>query len=111
MVDYRKRFAMEFLCYKCVTLFLERLLVYGFTYFLSILNEIEKSNYCSDKNISSFKKVGNMFIGYAINVFILKMILVALEGRRFVAMELLKEGFSLLIPAVLAFYILAEVFK
>ena len=86
-------------------------LIYGFTYFLSILKEIEKGNYFSDKNISSFKKVGNIFIGYAINVFILKMILAAVEGSRFVAMEQLKEGFSLLIPAGLAFYILAEVFK
>ena len=86
-------------------------LIYGFTYFLSILNEIEKGNYFSNKNIESFKKVGNIFIWYAINVFILKMILAYVQGIRFVALEQLKEGFSLLIPAGLAFYILAELFK
>jgi hypothetical protein len=86
-------------------------LIYGFTYFLSVLNEIEKGNYFSNKNITSFKKVGNIFIYYAINVFILKMILAYVQGSRFVALEQLKEGFSLLIPAGLAFYILAELFK
>ena len=86
-------------------------LIYGFTYFLSILKEIEKGNYFSSKNIESFKKVGSIFIWYAVNVFILKMVLAYVQGSRFVAMEQLKEGFSLLIPAGLAFYILAELFK
>lgn len=86
-------------------------LIYGFTYFLSILKEIEKGNYFSNKNIESFKKVGTIFIWYAINVFILKMLFSYVQGSRFVAMEQLKEGFSLLIPAGLAFYILAELFK
>ncbi len=86
-------------------------LIYGFTFFLSILNEIEKGNYFSTKNISSFKKIGNIFISYAINVFVLRMILNYVQGSDFRAMDQLKEGFSLLIPAGLAFYILAELFK
>jgi hypothetical protein len=86
-------------------------LIYGFTYFLSVLSEIEKGNYFSNKNIESFKKAGSIFIWYAINVFILKMILAYVQGSRFAALEHLKEGFSLLIPAGLAFYILVELFR
>lgn len=86
-------------------------LIYGFTYFLSILNEIEKGNYFSSKNITSFKKVGNIFMCYALNVFVLKMILAYVQGNHFSAMEQLKEGFMILVPAGLAFYILAELFK
>ena len=86
-------------------------LIYGFTYFLSILNEIEKGHYFSTKNISSFKRVGKIFISYAINVFFLKLILTYAQGSDFRMMDQLKEGFSLLIPAGLAFYILAELFK
>lgn len=86
-------------------------LIYGFTYFLSILNEIEKGNYFSSKNINAFKKVGNIFICYVINVFVLKMILSYVQDNNFSAMQQLKEDFSILIPAGLAFYILAELFK
>ena len=86
-------------------------LIFAFSYFLSILKEIEMGNYFSNKNIESFKKVGKIFISYAINVFVLKMVLTYVQGNNFVAMDQLKEGFSLLIPAGLAFYILAELFK
>ena len=86
-------------------------MIYGFTYFLSILNEIEKGNYFSNKNIKSFKKVGNIFIGYAINVLVLKMILAYVQGSDFSVMNQFKDDFTLLIPAGLAFYILAELFK
>lgn len=86
-------------------------LIYGFTYFLSILNEIKKGKYFSSKNIASFKKVGNIFIGYAINVFVLRMILAYVQGNNFKAMQQLKEDFIILVPAGLAFYILAELFK
>ncbi len=86
-------------------------LIYGFTYFLSILNEIEKENYFSNKNIMSFKKVGSIFIGYAINVSVLKLILAYVQERNFSVMNQFKEDFLILIPAGLAFYILAELFK
>lgn len=86
-------------------------LIYGFTYFLSILKEIEQGNYFSIKNISSFKKVGNIFICYAINVFVLKMVMAYVQGAKFFAMRQIKEDFLILIPAGLAFYILAELFK
>ena len=86
-------------------------LIYGFTYFLSILKEIEKGNYFSNKNIASFKKVGNIFIGYTINVLVLNMVLAYVKGNNFSIMQQVKENFLILIPAGLAFYILAELFK
>lgn len=86
-------------------------LIYGFTYFLSILNEIEKGNYFSSKNIMSFKKIGNIFISYTINVLILKMVLASIKGSNFSFMQQIKDDFLILIPAGLAFYILAELFK
>ena len=86
-------------------------LIYGFTYFISILKEIEKGNYFSNKNTTSFKKVGNIFIGYAINVLVLKMVLAYVQGSDLSIMNQFKEDFLILIPAGLAFYILAELFK
>ena len=50
-------------------------LLYGFSYFLSILKEIENGNYFSDKNIKYFKKIGNIFIWYTVNVLILRFLL------------------------------------
>ena len=55
-------------------------LIYGFTYFLSILSEVDKGHYFSDKNIKYFRKIGNIFIAYTINVLILRFLL-ALIGK------------------------------
>ena len=86
-------------------------LIYGFTYFLSILKEIEKGNFFSDKNIKYFKKIGNIFIWYTINVLVLRFLLAAINKSTFNFFNELKAEFTFLIPAGLAFYILAEIFK
>lgn len=86
-------------------------LIYGFSYFLSILKEIESGNYFSDKNIKYFKKIGNIFIWYTINVLVLRFLLAAINKSTFNFFNELKVEFTFLIPAGLAFYILAEIFK
>lgn len=86
-------------------------LIYGFSYFLSILKEIEKGHYFSDNNINYFKKIGNIFIWYTINVLILRFLLAAIGESTFNFFTELKAEFTFLIPAGLAFYILAEIFK
>lgn len=86
-------------------------LIYGFSYFLSILKEVEKGNYFSDNNIIYFKKIGNIFIWYTINVLILRYLLAATNTSTFHFFNELKAEFTFLIPAGLAFYILAEIFK
>jgi len=91
--------------------FMRAYLIYGFTYFLSILNEIKKGNYFSNKNIKSFKKIGNIFITYTINVLVLRFLLASINKSTFSFFSEFKEEFTFLIPAGLAFYILAEVFK
>ncbi len=59
----------------------------------------------------SFKKVGNIFTGYVINVLVLKLVLIYIEGNRFSIMQQFREDFLILLPAGMAFYILAELFK
>ncbi len=86
-------------------------LIYGFTYFLSILREIEKGHYFSDKNINYFKKIGNIFIVYTINVLVLRFLLAAINGSDFNVFNQFRGEFTLLIPCGLAFYLLAEIFK
>ena len=86
-------------------------LIYGFTYFISILNEIEKGNYFSDTNINYFKKIGNIFISYTISVLVLRFLLAVIDKSTFNFISEFKEEFTFLIPCGLAFYILAEVFK
>ncbi len=86
-------------------------LIYGFSYFLSILNEINKGHYFSDKNIKYFKKVGNIFIAYTINVLVLRFLLASIGESTFNFLTELKTEFSILIPCGLAFYLLAEIFK
>jgi len=86
-------------------------LIYAFTYFLSILNEINKGHYFSDKNISYFKKIGNIFIAYTINVLVLRFLFASIGKSSFNFFTELKAEFSLLIPSALAFYLLAEIFK
>ena len=86
-------------------------LIYGFSYFLSILKEIENGNYFSDTNIKHFKKIGNIFIWYTINVLVLRFLLAATKGSTFNFFNELKAEFTFLIPAGLAFYIFAEMFK
>ncbi len=86
-------------------------LIYGFSYFLSILKEIEVGNYFSDKNIAYFKKIGNIFISYTVSVLILRFLLAAIGESTFNFFNELKAEFTFLIPAGLAFYILAEIFK
>ena len=86
-------------------------LIYGFSYFLSILKEVEAGNYFSDKNISYFKKIGNIFISYTVSVLVLRFLLTAIDGSAFKLFQELKGEFTFLIPAGLAFYILAEIFE
>jgi hypothetical protein len=86
-------------------------LIYGFTYFISILKEIEKDSYFSDKNISYFKKIGNIFISYTINILVLRFLLASIEKSSFSFIKEFKEEFYILIPCGLAFYILAEIFS
>ncbi len=86
-------------------------LIYGISQFLLILKEIEKENYFSDKSIKYFKKTGNIFIWYAINVLILRFLLSAIKQSTFNFFNELKAEFTFLIPAGLAFYVLAEIFK
>ncbi|WP_296384097.1 DUF2975 domain-containing protein [Winogradskyella sp.] len=86
-------------------------LIYGFSYFLSILKEIERGNYFSDKNIIYFKKIGNIFISYTVSVLILRFLLASIGESTFDFFDELKAEFTFLIPAGLAFYILAEIFE
>ena len=86
-------------------------LIYGFTYFLSILKEVEKGNYFSDNIIKYFKKIGAIFIAYTINVLVLRFLLAIIWKSTFEFFTELKTEFSLLIPCALAFYLLAEIFK
>jgi len=86
-------------------------LIYGFTYFLSVLKEIEHGQYFSANNISYFKKIGNIFIQYTISVVVLRLLLAAIGGSTFDFFNELKAEFTFLIPAGLAFYMLAEIFK
>ena len=86
-------------------------LIYGFSYFLSILKEIENGNYFSDKNIKYFKRIGNIFIWYTINALVLRFLLAAIDRSTFNFFNELKAEFTFLIPAGLAFFILAEIFK
>ncbi len=86
-------------------------LIYGFSYFLSILKEIENGNYFSDNNIKYFKKIGSIFIQYTISVLILRFLLASIGESTFNFFNELKAEFTFLIPAGLAFYVLAEIFK
>lgn len=86
-------------------------LIYAFTYFLSILKQVEKGEYFSDLNIGYFKKIGSIFIWYTINILVLRMLMAFIEGSNFKFIDELKHEFTFLIPAGLAFYILAEIFK
>ncbi len=86
-------------------------LLYAFTYFLSILREIEKGNYFSAKNSRYFKKIANIFIYYTINVLVLRFLLALIKKSSFNFIQEFKSEFTLLIPCALAFYILAELFE
>ncbi|WP_417859604.1 DUF2975 domain-containing protein [Winogradskyella sediminis] len=86
-------------------------LIYGFSNFLSILKEVENGNYFSDKNIKYFRKIGSIFIWYTINVLILRFLLALIGESTFSFFNELKMEFTFLIPAGLAFYILAEIFE
>ena len=86
-------------------------LIFGFSHFLSILKEVEAGNYFSDKNIYFFKKIGSVFIWYTINILMLRFLLSLIDESTFNFFNELKAEFTFLIPAGLAFYVLAEIFK
>lgn len=86
-------------------------LIYGFSYFLSILKEVENGNYFSDKNIKYFKKIGHIFISYTVGILILRFLLASIGESTFNFFRELKAEFTFLIPSGLAFYILAEIFE
>ncbi len=91
--------------------FLSGYLIYGFSYFLSILKEVENENYFSDNTIEYFKKIGTIFIQYTISILVLRFLLAAINKSTFNFFNELKAEFTFLIPAGLAFYILADIFK
>ncbi|MDP5157502.1 MAG: DUF2975 domain-containing protein [Flaviramulus sp.] len=86
-------------------------LIYGFTYFLCILKEVENGNFFSENNIKYFKKIGDIFICYTINVSVLRFLLATVGTSTFNVFNLLKTEISILIPCGLGFYLLAEIFK
>ena len=75
------------------------------------LSDLENGNYFSDKNIKYFKRIGSIFISYTVSVLILRFLLTAIDGSSFKFFNELKGEFTFLIPAGLAFYILAEIFE
>ncbi len=101
----------SFYAISTVIFFWRGYLIYAFYHFLPILREIKKGNYFSDKNIKYFKKIGNIFIWYTINVLVLRFLLASIGESTFDFFDELKHEFTFLIPCGLAFYILAEVFK
>ena len=86
-------------------------LIYGFSHFLFILKEVEAGHYFSEKNIKYFRKIGNIFINYTVSILILRFLLTTIDGSTFKFLRELKSEFTFLIPAGLAFYILAEIFE
>jgi len=102
---------VELLCDKCGNFFWRGYLIYGFAHFLSILKEVEAGNYFSDKNIMFFRKVGKIFISYTISILVLRFLLTTIDGSTYKFIRELKSEFTFLIPAGLAFYILANIFE
>jgi len=86
-------------------------LIYGLAHFLSILKEVEAGNYFTDKNIIFFRKVGKIFISYTISILVLRFLLTTIDGSTYKFIRELKSEFTFLIPAGLAFYILANIFE
>jgi hypothetical protein len=86
-------------------------LIYGFSHFLSILKEVEDGNYFSNINIKYFKKIGDIFLWYTISVLVLRFLLAFIGKSTFNFFNELKSEFTFLIPAALAFYILAKIFE
>jgi|GEM_PF-7114578 len=91
--------------------FLKGYLIFGFTYLLTILRELEQGNYFSEINISAFKKIGSICIYYVIATIILRGIQIAVNGDSLHLFNEYKQELTFLIPCGLAFYILAEVFS
>ena len=73
--------------------------------------KLKRGNYFSYKNIKYFKKIGNIFIWYTVNVLVLRLLLATTNKSTFNFFNELKAEFTFLIPAGLAFYILADIFK
>jgi len=91
--------------------FLKGYLIFGFTYLLNILKELELGNYFSEVNITAFKKMGSICIYYVIATIVLGGIQIAIEGSSLHLFSEYKDELTFLIPCGLAFYILAEVFS
>ncbi|NER17115.1 DUF2975 domain-containing protein [Spongiivirga citrea] len=87
--------------------FFKGYLIYGVFKFTAIIDNVKNGDYFSDNNITLFKKIGSIFITYAVNVFILKAIL------SYVAVSRFKVGdeFMILVPAGVGLYVLASIFK
>ncbi len=82
-------------------------LIYGIYQFVNILKNVENGHYFNKENIDLFKKIGNIFITYGINVFVLKGLLAYISDTHFIV----GEEFIILIPAGLGFYLLSAIFK
>jgi len=87
--------------------FFKGYLIYGIFQFTTIIKNVEEGQFFTDSNINLFKKIGNIFIYYAINVFVLKAILAYIAGSRFKV----GDEFMLLVPAGIGLYVLASIFK
>ncbi|MBR9854789.1 MAG: DUF2975 domain-containing protein [Algicola sp.] len=90
--------------------FLKGYLIYGFTYLLNILRELELGNYFSEKNIAAFKKMGSVCVYYVIATVIIRGVQIAINRDSLHLFSQFKQELTFLIPCGLAFYILAEVF-
>ncbi len=87
-------------------------LIYGIAQLFFLLKNVEKELYFIQKNIDLFKKMGNIFKTYVINVFILKAVLSYIaQERHFKVMQLISNELILLFAGALAFYVLAIIFE
>ncbi len=86
-------------------------LIYSFTYFLKILNKVEEGLYFDNTVIKQFEKLGKVFIYYTINVVVLKYIMSLIQSNDFKFIDAFKSELTYMIPAGLAFYVMAGIFK
>lgn len=86
-------------------------LIYSFSLFLIILTQIEKGDYFGPKVSMSFTKLGKAFVGYTIALVGIQYIMAFTLKNKFSFIEAFRSELTYLIPAGLAFFILAELFK
>lgn len=87
--------------------FFKGYLIYGIFQFTTIIKNVDEGHYFNNENIKLFRKIGDIFIYYGINVFILKAIFSYIADSKFRA----GDEFIILIPAGIGLYVLAAIFK